>query len=316
MNASRKSVETSTFSQAQIELATGLSREVLRKWEIRFGFPVPARDSRGRRLYCISDVQRLQLIKQLLHFCHRPRNLVPLSLESLNRLLAAGTVEAIPTANPLSVTLLEKLAGRSFPADLDAYFRSRIQKVGLEVFAVNDLPIFNEAVGNAWANRSIGIHEEHFYTASVCRVIQENVAQVRPSGDARRVLLTTPPGEQHGLGILALHAVLASHGAQCIDLDVQTPAQSVVDAVRKWDVSLVCISVSISFSATTALAYVATLRALLPTACQLWIGGQGAGPIADTVPAGVSVFDSIQAVIDMWASASTSGSAASICRRK
>jgi hypothetical protein len=97
-----------------------------------------------------------------------------------------------------------------------------------------------------------------------------------------------------------LHAVMASHGAHCIDLGIQTPAESVVNAVQKWDVSFVCISIGVNYPSTKALAYVSTLRAMLPMGCRLWIGGQGANPLAGQAPVGVSIFNNMQDAIDQW----------------
>lgn len=299
MNASNNSTAAEMLTQAQVELSTGFSREVLRKWELRFGFPLPTRDARARRLYSHTDLQRLQLIKQLLQKGHRPRAVVPLSLKALNHLWAETAPALAFTSNPLATELLEKLNNRS-PSALHDYLKDRLSTVGLEAFAVHDMPVFNAAVGDAWANALLGIHGEHLYTALVQTVVHEQIAKLHPPPGAPRVMLTTPPGEVHGLGLLALHATLATHHAECIELGLQTPAQSVVDAARLWNVSIVCISVGVNFAPATAKAYVSTLRQLLTEDCKLWVGGQGAMPIADSVPAGVEFFDSIQAAVEAF----------------
>lgn len=40
-----------TLNIAAVERETGLSKDVLRKWELRYGFPAPLRDSQGERAY-------------------------------------------------------------------------------------------------------------------------------------------------------------------------------------------------------------------------------------------------------------------------
>ena len=67
------------MNQAEIEQATGLSREVLRKWELRYQFPLPERGARGQRLYQAKDLPKLRLIKQLMAQGLRPGKLVPLT---------------------------------------------------------------------------------------------------------------------------------------------------------------------------------------------------------------------------------------------
>ena len=39
------------FTIAAVERDVGLSKDVLRVWERRYGFPAPARDANGERLY-------------------------------------------------------------------------------------------------------------------------------------------------------------------------------------------------------------------------------------------------------------------------
>ncbi|MFW9621935.1 MAG: MerR family transcriptional regulator, partial [Macromonas sp.] len=40
-----------SFNIAAVERDTGLSKDVLRMWERRYGFPLPQRDAHGERLY-------------------------------------------------------------------------------------------------------------------------------------------------------------------------------------------------------------------------------------------------------------------------
>ncbi|RYD60733.1 MAG: MerR family transcriptional regulator, partial [Verrucomicrobiaceae bacterium] len=51
---------------AAVERDTGISKETLRVWERRYGFPAPERDASGERLYPSEQVQRLRLVKRLL----------------------------------------------------------------------------------------------------------------------------------------------------------------------------------------------------------------------------------------------------------
>ena len=54
------------FTIAAVERDVGLSKDVLRVWERRYGFPVPDRDPNGERLYPAGQVLRLRLIKRLM----------------------------------------------------------------------------------------------------------------------------------------------------------------------------------------------------------------------------------------------------------
>ena len=59
-------MENLEYSIAAVERDTGLSKDVLRMWERRYGFPQPGRDANGERSYPADQVERLRLIKRLM----------------------------------------------------------------------------------------------------------------------------------------------------------------------------------------------------------------------------------------------------------
>ena len=74
------------FNIAAVERETGLSKDVLRVWERRYGFPAPSRDDHGERIYPAEQVERLRLVKRLMDAGHRPGKLLATPTEELNAL--------------------------------------------------------------------------------------------------------------------------------------------------------------------------------------------------------------------------------------
>src|SRR5476649_1324465 len=58
----------------------GLTKDTLRVWERRYGFPQPLRSSGGERLYPQEQVTKLRLVKRLLDAGHRPSKVLPQSI--------------------------------------------------------------------------------------------------------------------------------------------------------------------------------------------------------------------------------------------
>ena len=75
-----------SFNIAAVERDTGLSKDVLRVWERRYGFPAPGRDDPGERIYPAEQVERLRLVKRLMDAGHRPGKLLTIPTEELNAL--------------------------------------------------------------------------------------------------------------------------------------------------------------------------------------------------------------------------------------
>jgi methanogenic corrinoid protein MtbC1 len=297
--------EIDSLNQSEVEQATGLSREVLRKWELRYGYPVPVRGERGERRYGMSDVRKLTLIKQLIGQGLRPRHLMACPMDELQTLLQAVPVVALERDDHAAVQELHAcLRPGVSPHALKLYLAKLIADTGLAHFVHHHLPVFNLAVGDAWAKGYLGIHAEHLYTESVRALVLGLVADVRLGGTTERkpprLLLTTPPGELHGLGVLALQSALVLEGADCVSLGTQTPVLDVVRAVQEWGVTVVAISTSSALQPAAARNYVQALRRVLPEQCRLWVGGQGAQALTGDPVVGIEVMQTLSQAVDRW----------------
>ncbi|MFP5399988.1 MAG: B12-binding domain-containing protein, partial [Gammaproteobacteria bacterium] len=130
-------------------------------------------------------------------------------------------------------------------------------------------------VGDAWLRGRLDVHEEHMVTESVQLLLRHALASLPESApDATpRVLLTTLPGEPHGLGLLMAEALLAVDGAVCVSLGVQTPLWDVVLATRAYRADVVAIGFSGSVNPNHVVDALVELRAKLPGDVALWAGG-------------------------------------------
>src|SRR6187402_3479266 len=77
------------FTIGAAERETGLSKDVLRVWERRYGFPLPSRDAHGERVYSAPDVARLRTIKRLMDAGARPGKVIHLDQDALNAMAEA-----------------------------------------------------------------------------------------------------------------------------------------------------------------------------------------------------------------------------------
>ena len=98
-----------TLSIAAVERDTGLSKDTLRVWERRYGFPNPQRDTLGERSYPFDQVERLRTIKRLLDAGHRPGRVVSMPLVDLDRLTTTMGMPARATAPQAPVGLAPDL---------------------------------------------------------------------------------------------------------------------------------------------------------------------------------------------------------------
>ncbi|TFZ00574.1 MerR family transcriptional regulator [Ramlibacter henchirensis] len=267
----------STFSIAVVEREVGLSKDVLRVWERRYGFPTPGRDASGERLYPAEQVRRLALVKRLMDVGHRPGRLLELPYEALQSL--AGAAADAPSSRtqlaPADLAGLMQLVRERDPQRLSEALQQRLAREGLQQFVQDTIAPAAFQVGLDWADGELQIHEEHLFTETVLRVLRQAVSQL-PRGRAPVVLLTTVPDEPHGLGLMMLECLLALQGARCINLGTQMPLLEIARAARDHAVDIVALSFSSAFPARQVAPLVQQLRAALPPRQHLWAGGSGA----------------------------------------
>jgi MerR family transcriptional regulator, light-induced transcriptional regulator len=275
----RSRIAAITLSIAAVERDTGLSKDTLRVWERRYGFPSPGRDAIGERSYTLEQVEKLRIVKRLMDAGHRPGRIVPLPFDELQRLTESTVdqplrqVERALESSDLR-SHLDLIRAHDLAA-LRAALTRLLARIGVGRFVTEVVGPLNAAVGDAWIRGQMQVFEEHAYTETMQVVLRQAIAGIpEPAADARpRVLLTTFPGEPHGLGLLMAEAVFALEGCRCVSLGVETPLWDVALAAAAHRADIVALSFTGCMNPNQIVDGLAELRAKLPAATRLWAGG-------------------------------------------
>ena len=289
---------------AAVERDTGLSKDTLRVWERRYGFPAPQRDANGDRLYPAAQVEKLRLIRRLIDQGKRPAKIIGASTEELLALIGSADETASRSAAESDNAILQYVRlHRS--AELAAALRQALLKQGLQRFAAETVAPLNEAVGEAWLRGEIDVSEEHLYTEQVQNVLRGAIGAHAGGGARPRVLLTTFPDEEHVLGLLMVEATLVAEGACCLSLGTRTPLPDLRAAAVEGGFDVVGLSFSAAYPARQAIDDLLQLRAVLPVSIAIWVGGSAVKGKEGRLP-GIRVVDSLAdsiAALSEWRSA-------------
>lgn len=294
-------MSTPTLSIAAVSALTGLAKEVLRKWEVRYGFPVPVRDAIGHRRFSQEQVVRLQLIKVLLDGGMRARNVVPLPVAQLQAACASMAPAVASALSDSEVHHLIAALQADDPQVIHAFLDARLAALGLRDFVVEQVPSINTLVGLAWADGRIGVRNEHLYTESIKAILRREIAALTISRAPPRILLTTAPGEAHTLGLLMVEAILGLEGADCVPLGAQLGAAEIVLAASQYQVDIIALSFSDSFPVKKAFSFLKQLRLDVPASISIWAGGAGVLRLQEAIP-GIELITSIARVAGAVAS--------------
>lgn len=304
---------TPYFSIAAVERETGLGKDTLRVWEKRYGFPQPGRDAAGDRRYPAEQVARLRSIRRLLDAGWRPSKAVGLSAPELDEALLAlrptepellsKTSKALPLTEPMIADFL-LMIGQHDPQGLRHSLNQALSRMGLERFVVDLMAPLAVAVGQAWEQGRFQIFEEHLFTEVIAGVMRNAISVLAPAPLVQKpkVLLTTFPGELHGLGLLMVEAILTLDGCSCVCLGTQTPVNDVVMAAQAHRADIVGLSFSNLVASADVLAQVQDLRQQLPASTALWVGGSCAVLYQQAWPgiASVARIDQLSRLLAQW----------------
>jgi methanogenic corrinoid protein MtbC1 len=277
----------------QVERETGITKETLRKWESRYGFPVPQRDSSGERLYSTEELNRLRLIKSLVAGGHRPGKVVPLSKESLTLLHSKLSDVVI---QPSALGLVGRVFARLQDGNVQGLHHElevALLKHGLNAFVEETLPSLIASVGRHWESGDLAIHQEHLFSEILRSVLQSSALRLRENTKGARVLMATAPDEQHGMGLIMLQTILTLEGAQCINLGTQVPLIEMVNSAKSYRADIVAVSFSLAYTSRKIAPFVLELRRNLPAEVALWAGGAGVDRLRSKWQ-GVTRFDQLR----------------------
>jgi DNA-binding transcriptional MerR regulator/methylmalonyl-CoA mutase cobalamin-binding subunit len=268
---------------------TGLTPDVIRVWERRYGAVTPVRSGTNRRLYSDGDLEKLVLLRRATLAGRAIGHVARLEIDELRSLVEAdeaafhsrpggssgkGQREAGSVASRLEASLA---AVRALDA---ARLRSVLTSAAVEMGAqslMQDLlvPLLT-TVGEEWHRGSMRIHHEHLTTSHV-RSLLESLRE----GGARSLagpdlIVATLAGEQHELGALMAAVVAGSEGWCVTFLGCDLPVDEIAGAVRQRAAKAIALSLVHRDRGEHAAHELIKLRRLIPPDVAVLVGGQAA----------------------------------------
>jgi DNA-binding transcriptional MerR regulator len=260
---------------------TGITSATLRKWEFRYGFPVPVRTAGNQRAFCASDLGALIEISRRIATGQRAGaaiQAVKMGVKQAHQ----DTTPASLTGHTLEVSLAIDLLLQN---DLQAFencLTLHLSRHGAAVFACDLAIPLIEAVGNLWELGRLPVYAEHLFSGILQKVTLQLPGRT-PKSAAPRVLLASPAGESHTLALVLLNAVLCEAGIATVFLQGGLPAAEIAAAAKEFNIQVVALSASAACPPRLLVTELRSLRRLLEPRAELWIGGAGSNRISTRV---------------------------------
>lgn len=271
---------------------TGLSTDVLRAWEKRYGVVAPHRSDTGQRLYTDADVERLLTLRRATD-AGRPigriAELTPAELGSLVRedeeararreqLLARTAGPEADTYMASALTAVRELDA----AGLDAVLVQAALRLGAPVFLEDVAAPLLRRIGDDWHRGALRAAHEHLASAVIRRVLSW-LLWTAGGGAAGTVVVATPAGHVHEMGGLLSAAVAAGEGWRVVYLGADLPADEIARVAREAGADMVALSLVFPLADALVAGELRRLRGALPDTAALVVGGSGADSYAGTL---------------------------------
>jgi DNA-binding transcriptional MerR regulator len=226
------SVDTGALRIGEFARRVGVSPELLRAWERRYGLLQPIRSEGGFRLYTGVDAERVAQMKLALE-------------EGLSAAEAArrALTQAQPTEGLLD-DARERLLAAAHAYDeaaLHAVLDRALAGFALEtVLRQLILPALRQ-LGAEWERGELEVGQEHF-ASNLVRERLLALSRLWGRGGGPLAILACAPGERHDIGLIAFGLVLRSHGWRILFLGADTPLPTLGRAIETTEPKLVVVA--------------------------------------------------------------------------
>ncbi|NIO28530.1 MAG: MerR family transcriptional regulator [Candidatus Latescibacteria bacterium] len=268
-----------------VSIRTGISKDVLRVWERRYGAVTPARTPTGRRLYSDLDIERLRLLRQAVAGGRRISDVAALELTELQALTGDDRSRAepevefeSPQAEGVSRYLQESLEAlyRLDNRELENILSKAAISLGSKSMRRDVIGPLLTIVGDRWRDGTVRIMHEHLVSAIIRSILGSATNGVGGSLSGPRLIVTTPSGELHELGAIMAASAAKETGWHVVYLGPNLPAEEIVQAAREFQARAVGLSIVCSTGDRHLAEELRKIRRFLDPNVALLIGGRGA----------------------------------------
>jgi DNA-binding transcriptional MerR regulator len=247
----------------------GVSPELLRAWEQRYGLLQPSRSAGGFRLYSSADEARVLTMQRHLGSGLPAAEAARLALAETARGRVGAAAGGPARLGQLSAELRSALDAFDEPAAhaaLDRLFAAfRLQTVLRDVVLT-----YLHDLGLRWERGEASVAQEHF-ASNILRGRLLGLARSWAETSGPRAVLACAPGELHDLPLISFGLVLAARGWSITYLGPDTPITTIGETLDGGERALVVIS------AMTAERFRAVQAELTELAERFRVGLAGAG---------------------------------------
>lgn len=270
---------------------TGLTPDLLRAWEKRYGAVEPQRTDGGQRNYSDADIERLRLLVSAVAAGRQIGQVARLPNDQLRALVAAdANLPLVASAAQHDQSDVNNYLQRALDAvqhfegnALESTLRFAALRLPSEQMLDDVVGPLLKAIGNGWQEGRFPPAYGHLATATIRRVLTWMTDYPTVRADAPVIVVGTPALQMHDLGAMLVATAAAGSGWRVVYLGASLPVQELVRAADLAKADTVALSIVHPTDDIGVANDLRELRARLPVDTALIAGGAGARLYADVL---------------------------------
>lgn len=262
---------------------SGVASATIRAWEKRYNAVIPERADNKHRLYSEKDIEKLALLYRLTEIGQSIGKIAHLGLEELKQVYSSlmhRPYEEFQVITPHHERIDYEKIQNSFFIALAAYKLDIIShelEKAKSLLTPRDLclsilvPLFHE-MKNKVEREELSLAQEHtlnsILTFSLGQIIGEHYQRQFLKEDV--ILISTPEGELHEMGILGSALLCTYYGVKFIYLGPDMPANSLAETASELKCRAILLGVT---QAENLENYLRDLSSTLTGNTEIWLEG-------------------------------------------
>ncbi|MBP6619238.1 MAG: MerR family transcriptional regulator [Leadbetterella sp.] len=288
----------SQYSIRDLEQLSGIKAHTLRIWEQRYKILVPQRSDTNIRSYSDNELKLLLNISTLKGHGYKISEIAKLKETEIKEevfSLSDKQMQYSDQIQALTIAMID-IDEQTFENTIN----KNIQTHGIEKTMVNVIYPFLTKIGILWLSGSIGPSQEHFITNLIRQkiVVEIDKLPTNYEPNAEKVVVYTPEGEYHEIGILFAYYIFKNMGKKVIYLGQSLPFDELKFIIEKEQPNFV-FSAFTSFSTPQDVQnYVSKIGTSFHSQTVYLTGMQVVGQKLDLTE-NIKVINTVQELIDL-----------------
>jgi len=181
------------------------------------------------------------------------------------------------------------------PADCDQLLAMALALLPVSQVVTDVLAPLLVEVGERWHRGQLSIAQERIISSAVRKQLSSVLDTYSRIADGPVMVLSTPAGERHELGILMCALLAASKNLRCHYLGPDLPAAELATYATRVRADVVVLSVLMTDDLAGMTTQVGQLGQLLPESIEIWGGGGALKQASAGLPPRLRLLDSLPA---------------------